>query len=251
MNTIHPPHSQAVQDYLRALYQLIGLEPDNPRVSTTRLAAWLGVRPASVTAMLQKMAAARPALVDYHKSHGARLTAAGEQAALTVVRYHRLLEAYLHQKLGYTWDEVHEEADRLEHAISEELAERLSAALGHPTRDPHGHVIPSAALEIDQPATFALSDLEPGETAIVRHVRDEEPALLRYLAGVGIQPGASVVALRRDLPAARLWVSLDGHAPIALGPEVTGRVFLSVPSRDGDCVSEPTINHLTTEIGEQ
>lgn len=241
MSTRQEPYSQAVQDYLRAIYQLIGQEPDNFRLSTSRLASWLAVRPASATAMLQKMAAARPALVDYHKSHGARLTAAGELAALTVVRYHRLLETYLHQKLGYTWDEVHEEADRLEHAISEELAERLSAALGHPTRDPHGHAIPSAALEIDQPATFALSDLEPGETAVVRHVRDEEPALLRFLNEVGIQPGATVDAFQRDLPAGRLWLSIDGRHPIALGLEVTDRVFLAAPSRDG--ASEPTIDN--------
>ena len=140
-------HSPAVEDYLRAIYQLSDQsEPVDARVTTSRLAERLDVRPASVTAMLQKLAAATPALVDYHKSHGARLTAEGERAALGVVRNHRLLELFLHEKLGFRWDEVHDEADRLEHAISETTADRIAEALGHPVRDPHGHAIPDGDL---------------------------------------------------------------------------------------------------------
>jgi DtxR family Mn-dependent transcriptional regulator len=176
--------------------------------------------------MLQKMAGADPALADYYKSRGARLTAAGESAALGVIRHHRLLETYLHQKLGYTWDEVHEEADRLEHVISADLAERLSAAMGHPTRDPHGHAIPSADLVIDQPATISLSAMNPRETAVVQHVRDEEPALLRYLDEIGIRPGV-VVVVQRDTTGALLWVSCAGREPIPLSFTVTDRVFVS------------------------
>jgi len=139
----------AVQDYLRVIYELTAAKCEEPpsghvadRVATSRLAERLDVRPASVTAMMQKMAAADPALVDYHKSHGARLTPAGEAAALDVVRCHRLLETYLHEVFGYDRQEAHDEADRLEHGVGPALAERIAAALGHPTHTPAGDPIP-------------------------------------------------------------------------------------------------------------
>ena len=186
------PPSPAGQDYLRALYQLA--TPDNDRVTTSRLAARLAVRPASVTAMLQKLATATPPLVDYHKSHGARLTADGERAALAVVRCHRLLELFLHEKLGYSWDEVHEEADRLEHVISAAMTERMESALGNPTRDPHGHAIPTADLSLPQATAVPLATLPPGVITVVQAVADEDADRLRYLAAVGLRPGAVVIA---------------------------------------------------------
>jgi DtxR family Mn-dependent transcriptional regulator len=176
--------------------------------------------------MLQKMAGGNPALVVYHKSHGAHLTAAGERAALAIVRYHRLIETYLHQKLGYGWDEVHEEADRLEHVISPELAERLAEALGHPLNDPHGHAIPSADLAIHQPAVIALTELPVGITAVVCHVNDEEAALLRALNEVDIHPGSVLEAERRDPFDGRLWLRVDGRQPIALAVPDAERVFV-------------------------
>lgn len=136
----------AVQDYLRVIYEMTAAEPAGgyvaDRVATSRLAERLDVRPASVTAMLQKMAAADPALVEYHKSRGARLTAAGEAAAREVVRCHRLLETYLHEVFGYGRDEAHDEADRLEHGVGAAMTERIAAALGHPTHTPDGDPIP-------------------------------------------------------------------------------------------------------------
>jgi DtxR family Mn-dependent transcriptional regulator len=186
----------AVQDYLRAIYLLARRAPDGGRVTTSQLAERLGVRPASVTAMLQKMAVA-PALVDYHKSHGVRLTTDGERAALHVVRCHRLLELFLHEKLGFGWDEVHEEADRLEHAVSGALADRLAEALGHPTRDPHGHAIPAADLSVNRPMTMPLSQLTVGQMAQVQSVPDEDPVLLRHLDLIGLRPGASVQVIGR------------------------------------------------------
>jgi DtxR family Mn-dependent transcriptional regulator len=219
-------HSEAVQDYLRALYKLDSQYPAGERVTTSQLAERLAVRPASVTAMLQKMAAAEPALVEYHKSRGARLTAEGELAALEIVRNHRLLELYLHEKLGYSWDEVHEEAERLEHAITQEFAGRLSAALGHPTHDPHGHAIPSAELVVDNPPAIPLSRLKPGQTAVVRHVQDEDPASLRYLAAIGIAPGCLLHAVARDVHDGRFYLSVDGGPPVALKPAVTGQIFV-------------------------
>jgi len=143
---VHSGLSPAVQDYLRAIYKLARRGPADARVTTSQLAGWLGFRPASVTTMLQKMAAAEPALVEYEKHQGVRLTADGERAAIALVRHHRLLELFLQEKLGYGWDEVHDEADRLEHVVSDELAERIAAVLGNPTHDPHGHAIPGADL---------------------------------------------------------------------------------------------------------
>lgn len=193
--TFSADYSPAVQDYLRAIYLIARREPIDGQVTTSQLAARLGVRPASVTAMLQKMAALEPALIDYHKSYGAQLTPAGERAALGVVRCHRLLEMFLHEKLGYGWDEVHEEADRLEHVISDDLTERLSAALGHPTRDPHGHTIPAADLSLEPASVQPLRYLAPGRPAVIRQVRDEDPALLRRFEALGLRPGVGVTVV--------------------------------------------------------
>ena len=185
--------SPAAQDYLRALYALTdGGLFHAARATTSDIARRLAVQPASVTAMLQKLAAAEPSLVDYHKNHGARLTPAGERAALAVVRCHRLLELFLHEKLGYGWDEVHDEADRLEHVISAAMVERLAAALGQPTHDPHGHAIPDANLALPDPAAVALGTLRVGQAAVVRYVADDDPAVLRELDGAGLRPGAAL-----------------------------------------------------------
>lgn len=146
MQTITSSPTLAAQDYLRAIYEMTAAEAGADRfadrVTTSRLAGRLAVRPASVTVMLQKMAAADPALVEYHKSRGARLTAAGEVAALEVVRCHRLLETYLHEVFGFGRDEAHDEADRLEHGVSPAMTERIADALGHPTHTPDGDPIP-------------------------------------------------------------------------------------------------------------
>lgn len=207
-NPRHSNLSPAVEDYLRALYKLGRRNPAGQPVTTSQVAACLAVRPASATAMLQKLAALEPPLVVYHKSRGARLTAAGERAALAIVRYHRLLELFRHEKLGYSWDEVHEEADRLEHVISDEMAGRIAAALGHPTRDPHGQAIPAADLSLEPVTALPLRDLPPGVAAVVRQARDDDPALLRLFAALGLLPGVSL-SLRGIAPdgALRLWVA--------------------------------------------
>ncbi len=200
----------AVEDYLRALYKLGRRNLPGEPVTTSQMAACLDVRPASATAMLQKLAALEPPLVAYHKSHGARLTAAGERAALALVRCHRLLELFLHEKLGYAWDEVHEEADRLEHAISDEVAGRIAAALGHPTRDPHGQPIPAADLSLEHAAAIPLRDLPPGAAAVVCQARDDDPALLRLFAALGLWPGTALVLLGTE-PDGTLRLRLAGE----------------------------------------
>jgi DtxR family Mn-dependent transcriptional regulator len=132
--------TDSIQDYLKIIYELT---VSGEAASTTALAERLGIAPGSVTGMLQKLSSVRPALVSYQKYQGVTLTDAGRRAALKVIRHHRLIEAWLVQSLGYAWDEVHNEAERLEHVISEDFEMRIAAALGHPQRDPHGEPIPS------------------------------------------------------------------------------------------------------------
>lgn len=187
--------SPAIEDYLRAIYKLSRRNPAGENVTTTQLAEKLNLRPASITVMLQRLAATDPPLLNYHKHQGVSLTPAGELAAISVVRHHRLLEQYLHEKLGYGWDEVHEEADRLEHSISDLLAARMSAALGNPTHDPHGHAIPGENLTLSSATYLTLDRLPCGDPATIQSVRDEDPEILRYLDQVGLRPGTQVRVL--------------------------------------------------------
>jgi DtxR family Mn-dependent transcriptional regulator len=179
----------SIQDYLKVIYDLTSSgEP----ASTTALAGRLGISPASVTGMVQKLARVRPPLVVYRKHHGVLLTAAGQRAALQVIRHHRLLETWLVQSLGYSWDRVHGEAERLEHAISREMEQRISTALGNPQWDPHGDPIPSQDLRMPTDHSVPLTELRSGQWASVSRVRADDPNLLRRLEHQGLKPGASV-----------------------------------------------------------
>lgn len=220
--------SPAIQDYLRAIYKVARRNPPGENVTTTQLAERLGVKPASVTVMLQRLATTEPPLLDYHKHQGVQLTVAGEQAALGVVRHHRLLELYLHEKLGYSWDEVHDEADRLEHVISDLLAERMAAALGYPTHDPHGHAIPARDLSMTPSSAVALDQLGVGESARIQYVRDEDANLLRYLAQIGLKPGTEI-RLIATRPFDELFILAIGSAANekAIGALVASQVFVT------------------------
>jgi DtxR family Mn-dependent transcriptional regulator len=183
--------SESAQDYLKAIWKL----EQTGDMSTTALADALGVSPASATAMLKKLATL--GLVDHERYHGATLTPAGERMALEVVRHHRLLELYLMEALGLTWDQVHEEAERLEHHLSDVLESRIDRALGFPTRDPHGDPIPSPELLLQSDEMVCLSDLEAGSMTVVRRVPDGDPELLRYLATLGLVPAEEVRVVDR------------------------------------------------------
>jgi DtxR family transcriptional regulator, Mn-dependent transcriptional regulator len=183
--------SESAQDYLKAIWKL----ERTGEMSTTALADALGVSPASATAMLKKLATL--GLVDHERYHGATLTPAGERMALEVVRHHRLLELYLMEALGLSWDQVHEEAERLEHHLSDELESRIDRALGFPTRDPHGDPIPSPELLLQSDEMVCLSDLEAGSMTVVRRVPDGDPELLRYLATLGLVPAEEVKIVDR------------------------------------------------------
>ncbi|MEM5774937.1 MAG: metal-dependent transcriptional regulator, partial [Anaerolineaceae bacterium] len=177
--------SESVEDYLKAIY-LIQERQEGAWASTSSIAAHLGIADASVTGMFKRFAAADPPLAVYEKYGGVKLTQAGEKVALEVIRHHRLVECYLHEMLGYSWDEVHEEAERLEHVISDEMEERLAQALGHPSVDPHGDPIPDRDGAYRQPDYQPLSAVPAGQMVQIRRVTGQQPDLLRYLSGLGL-----------------------------------------------------------------
>lgn len=177
--------SSAIEDYAKAIYALQSRASEP--VSTNALADRLGVTAASASGMVKRLD--ELGLVRHEPYHGVALTPAGERIALEVLRHHRLLETYLAESLGVPWDRVHEEAEVLEHVLSEDLEEAIAAKLGHPTRDPHGDPIPTADLRIEERATRSLQALEPGERATFVRVSDARPDMLRYLSERGIRPG--------------------------------------------------------------
>jgi DtxR family Mn-dependent transcriptional regulator len=179
--------TDAIQDYVKEIYKL---EASGRRVTTTALAKQLGVSAPSVTSMLKKLAGL--GLVEHKRYRGAHLTRKGERVALEVIRHHRLLEQYLSQTLGLPIDALHAEADRLEHALSEELEAHIDRSLGYPTRDPHGDPIPGPDLKLVVTKVTPLSTLEPGVKATVERVPDSDDELLRYLAELKLTPGSKV-----------------------------------------------------------
>lgn len=216
--------SHAIEDYLKAIYEL---EQHEERVSTNALAERLGFAPASITGMLKKLANYQPPLVDYARHRGVQLTPAGEKIALEIVRHHRLIELYLVQALGYSWDEVHEEADRLEHVISEEFEARIAAYLGDPSHDPHGHPIPAKdATSIGELAGIPLSALSEGQSGQIVRVADKDPAILRYLAELGMTPNVQVRVVTKAPFDGPLHVQVGDSPPHALGLTVTRSVFV-------------------------
>jgi DtxR family Mn-dependent transcriptional regulator len=191
----HTGTSEAVEDYAKAIYALQRRRDGQP-VSTNDLAERLGVTPASASAMVKKMA--EMGLAQHTPYRGVGLSAEGERLALEVLRHHRLLELYLAEQLGVPWDRVHEEADALEHVLSEDLEARIAAKLGNPTRDPHGDPIPTESLLIDEGDTQALADMQPGERGSFMRVSDSDPAMLRYLGERGIAIGDQLEVVDRQ-----------------------------------------------------
>jgi DtxR family transcriptional regulator, Mn-dependent transcriptional regulator len=179
--------SDAIQDYLKELYSL---QAAGKRATTSELARRMGVSPPSATGMIKKLA--ELGLVEHEPYKGASLTEEGERTALEVVRHHRLLEQYLSQTLGLSLDAVHAEADRLEHALSEELEAHIDKTLGYPTLDPHGDPIPDASLRIAESGVRSLATLETGDEATIRRVPDSDGELLRYLSKLRLTPGRRV-----------------------------------------------------------
>ncbi len=206
----HEIFSEAIEDFLKAVYLL---QQEQNRVQTSALAEALNITAPSTTEMAKKLAKAN--LVVHEPYRGIRLTAAGERVALEIVRNHRLLELFLVRALGYTWDEVHEEAERLEHAVSERLIHRIAEYLGNPRYDPHGDPIPGPEGELTRRELTPLSQWPQGEKGIVARLRDQAPEMLRYLAEKGLVIGAEVEVIKAD--------PFDG--PLALLVEETRQVI--------------------------
>jgi DtxR family Mn-dependent transcriptional regulator len=181
------PHSESADNYLKAILTLGGSEES--RVASNALAQRLGVAPASVTNMLQKLAAGHPPLVKYERHRGVLLSAAGKRRALEVVRHHRLLETFLFEILDYPIEEVHEEAERLEHFISERFEERIEAKLGYPKIDPHGHCIPAMDGRMPKENSIPLTHIAGEGTYVVDSISDRDAAIVKLLRTSGIAPG--------------------------------------------------------------
>lgn len=213
--------SQAIQDYLKAIYKLQENEP----VSTTDLSKELGVSGASVTGMLKRLASM--GLIEYSSYHGAKLTPTGEKAALETIRFHRLLELYLKEKLNYPLEKVHEEACRLEHFISEEFVERITKILGDPKFDPHGHPIPSKEGKVSSVNEFPLTEGEIGKTYLISHLEDDRPELLGYLESRGLLPDSQIQIVDKTPINDTVTINIKNqNKNVIIGYEVAKRIYI-------------------------
>jgi DtxR family transcriptional regulator, Mn-dependent transcriptional regulator len=230
-----PALTEPVEDYLKAIYEL---ERRHGAAATTDVAQALAVAPASVTGMIRRLAA--QGFLDHVPYKGVQLTPIGRRAALRTIRRHRILETYLTRVLGYPWDRVHDEAERLEHAASDELIACMATALGHPTEDPHGAPIPTADGEVDERRHRTLADLAVGETArMVRVVSDKDSALLRYLAEIALQPGAEVTLVARAPFEGPMTLRVGGAEPV-VGPNLAAQVLVdTMPANPTNSAAAP------------
>lgn len=240
--------SATVEDYLKTIYLLRQGQDGDTLVATSELAERLGLTPATVTSMIQKLAQPELELLQYTPYQGVRLTPQGEKIALRVIRRHRLLELYLAERLGLSWDQVHEEAERLEHHISATLEERIATALGNPAVDPHGHPIPTANGEVAQRTGPTLAALPPGQPAVILSVNDDDPELLRYMAARGMYPGVPLLVLEREPFGGSLHVRVGpAHDPheYTIGLDAAERVQVTVPTptTEADTLSEANHSH--------
>lgn len=188
--------SERSEDLLKAICELQQARADE-RISTSSLAQVLRVADASVTGLLKKLALYKPKLIEYRSYRGVALTEAGRRMALKLIRRHRLIESFLAETLGYSWDEVHQEADALEHVITESFGDRIAASLKNPVTDPHGSPIPFKDGTVEYHDEISLSQVEQGEEVTVRRVSDNDPKLLRYLGELGVKPQTPLILLER------------------------------------------------------
>ncbi len=215
--------SSATEDYAKAIFALQA-ELGGP-VSTNAIAERLGVTPASASGMVRRLH--EHGLVEHQPYKAVELTPAGRQVALRVLRHHRLLETYLAESLGVPWDRVHDEAEVLEHVLSDELEALIAAKLGNPTHDPHGDPIPSAELVLEERPCVCMASLEAGATGVLSRVSDSEPEMLRYLAARGIAPGARFEVLERQPFDGPLFVSFGGDVHV-LGGDLARAISVEV-----------------------
>ena len=212
--------TRQAEDYLKVVYEI---EQGGAPAATTDIAEQLNIAAASVSGMLQRLA--RLSLVKVERYRGARLTPAGRAIAVQLLRRHRIIESYLVTKLGYGWDDVHEEAERLEHAATAELIDRMADALGNPTEDPHGAPIPTATGRVDERRLSTIADLAVGAKARIVRMSDRDPEFLRYLAKRTILPGATVKVTAREPFEGPITLTV-GRAKHAIGAAAAARVYV-------------------------
>ncbi len=213
--------SQAVEDYLKTIYKL----QRDGAASTSDIARTLDVSAASVTNMVKRLA--QLGLAEHQSYRGVTLTSAGNKIALEIIRHHRLLELYLKEVMGYGWEQLHDEAEHLEHHISEEFESKIEAMLGYPTHDPHGDPIPTRDGHVEAVADAPLTQIEAGQTVVVRRVSDADPDLLRYLEELGLMPKAEVEVLEKAPFNGPLDVRI-GEETKTVGFAVASNVFVVV-----------------------
>ena len=218
---LHTLRTEAVEDFLKTVYKL---QRQHDPVPTSLLAQELGIKPPSVTEMAKKLA--DHGLLEYERYKGLRLTEPGKRIALEVVRHHRLIEMYLTEALGYSWDEVHEEADRLEHVISEQFEARIAKALGYPNHDPHGDPIPALDGTVPAREMASLAEITLNNRCLVSRITDQSPDVLRYLAGLGLVPGAQVVVTAREPFNGPVHVRVEDSEAV-LSYEIASHIFLT------------------------
>ena len=211
-----------IEDYLKAIYDI---ELRGAAATTNEIAARLSFAPGSVTGMIRRLADL--GLLEYERYHGVRLTPAGRKAALRTLRRHRVIESYLVHALGYDWDGVHEEAERLEHAASDDLIDRMADAIGEPAVDPHGAPIPTRDGTVDETQYCTLADLGPGHRVLVVRVTDDDPEVLRYFAELGIRPGVSLAVLAREPHDGPLTLAVAGER-LSVGTGLAGHVMVDL-----------------------
>ncbi len=210
-----------VEDYLKAIYAIGG---GSGAAATNDIAQRLDLAPASVSGMVRRLA--DQGLLAYERYHGVKLTESGRRAALRTLRRHRVIEAYLAEALGYPWDRVHEEAERLEHAASDELVDRMAATIGEPEVDPHGAPIPTRDGSVDETVYRSLAELEVGSTGVVVRVSDEDAEMLRYLAELGIVPGKRL-SVKAHAPYDGPITLTISRQELSIGPALAAQVMVA------------------------
>jgi DtxR family Mn-dependent transcriptional regulator len=218
-----PTYTASVEDYLKAIYEL---SRGRGHATTSDVATRLGVARPSVSGMAARLAAQR--LVTHERYRGLKLTQAGRGVALQLIRRHRVIEAYLVTALGYTWDQVDGEAERLEHAASDDLVDRMARSIGEPEADPHGAPIPSRRGTVVEQPRRSLEQLEPGDRARVIRVEDNDPQFLRHLSTLGLVPGATVRLMQQAPFGGPLMVRI-GSKTQHVGPSLAARIFVTSP----------------------
>jgi len=214
-------YTESIENYLKTIYEI---QKETDKVTTNSVSEKLGVAPASITSMMKKLSEKK--LITYKRYQGVKLTGPGQKIALEVIRHHRLVELYLAEALGVPWDKVHEEAEKWEHVLSEDLEDRMDKALGHPTRDPHGSPIPSRDGTVIELESIPLIELQPGQSGVIAEVSDHDPDLLRYVGKMGLYPKTKLKVLSIEPFNGPIKIKVDGSEHV-LGSGAAQYVFVT------------------------